>query len=317
MLVVIPGDDPRQIADSPHLERLRSRSEVRLYRDRPGSSEEQAARVEEADVLLNSRGQLKWSAELLAQLPRLKMITTCSIGTDSIDLSAARQRGIVVCNVPEKTAPVVAEHAVALMLGIAKNLAYQTAELRQGRWTQRDNVLLAGRTLGVIGAGAIGARVIRLGQALGMQVLAWTFHPSQDRSRELGAPFVELPELLAASDVVSLHVRLSKQSEGLIGRDQLSQMRPGALLVNTARGGVVDTAALVDALHSGRLGGAALDVFPEEPLPGDHPLLSCPHLVMTPHAADQTPEGMDLLNEGAVDNVLAFLDGAPRNVVSG
>lgn len=315
-VIVIPADEPVQIGDSPQLDRLREAAEVKLYRDRPASSEELVRRVQEADVMINSRGHVKWPAELLSQLPRLKMMSTCSIGTDSIDLQQATRQGVIVSNIPGRTAPVVAEHAFALMLALAKRTAFQTAELKAGRWTKRENMLLGGKTLGVIGTGAIGAATVRLARAIGMRVVAWTFHPTPQRAAELGVEFVELDELLSTSDVVSLHVRLTADSRHLIGREQLARMKPGALLVNTARGDVVDTQALIEALDSGHLGGAALDVFDVEPLPGDHPILRCEQVVLTPHAADQTPEGVELLNQGAVENVLAYLRGEPRNVVT-
>jgi len=314
--IVIPSDDPVQIGQSPHLDRLRQRATVILYSTRPRDAVEQAKRAEPADILVNSRGYLKWPGELLRQLPRLRMISTCSIGTDSIDLAAARELGIVVSNIPGRTAPVVAEHVLALILATAKRVAYQTSELKAGRWRLHYNTYLAGKTLGLIGAGSIAAATARLARAIGMEVIAWTYHPLPERAAELGVRFVELDELLRTSDVVSLHVRLTDKSRGMIGRRELGLMKPGALFINAARGALVDTAALVEALQSGHLGGAGLDVFDIEPLPPDHPILRCQQVVLTPHHADQTPEGIELLNEGAVENVLAFLDGRPRNVVT-
>ena len=155
----------------------------------------------------------------------------------------------------------------------------------------------------------------RLGKAIGMRVQAWTFHPDPGRERELGVPFVPLDELLRTSDAISVHVKLTAETRGLLGPREFALMKPGALLVNTARGAIVDTSALVGALQSGRLGGAGIDVFDVEPLPADHPLLACEQVVLTPHVADQNPEGMEMLNSGAVDNVQAFLEGRPRNVV--
>jgi D-3-phosphoglycerate dehydrogenase len=149
-----------------------------------------------------------------------------------------------------------------------------------------------------------------------MDVVAWTFHPTAARADELGLRYLPLEELLRTADVVSVHVRLSPESRGLLGARELALMKPGALLVNTARGPIVDTDALVAALRSGVLGGAALDVFDAEPLPTGHPLLACEQVVLTPHNADQTPEGMDLLNAGVVDNVIAFLEGRPQHVVT-
>ena len=139
---------------------------------------------------------------------------------------------------------------------------------------------------------------------------------SPERAKALGVEFVGLDDLLKTADVVSIHVKLTEQSKGLIGKRELGLMRPGAILVNTARGAIVDATALVSALKSGHLGGAALDVFEEEPLPANHPILSCEQVVLTPHNADQTPEGMELLNAGVVDNVIAFLEGRPENVVN-
>jgi D-3-phosphoglycerate dehydrogenase len=315
VVIVIPGDDPPQLQGSPHLERLKSHSEVVLHADRPSTVEEQVRRAASAVCLINSRGALKWPGNVLRRLPRLKMITACGIGTDAIDLGAARERGIVVCNLPGQTAPIVAEHALGLMLAVAKRAGFQTNELKAGRWTSRDNVYLGGKTLGLVGAGSIAAELARLGKAIGMELLAWTVHPTPERAARLGVTFVPLEELLSRSDVVSLHVPLTGETRGLIGAEQIRRMKRGALLINTARGPVVESGALVDALNSGQLGGAGIDVFDDEPVPAGHPLLACQQVVLTPHNADQTPEGLELLNAGVVDNVIAFLQGRPRNRV--
>jgi D-3-phosphoglycerate dehydrogenase len=316
MQIVIPGDDPPQLHGSLHLERLRAHGEVAIYLDRPADDAEKLRRVAGATCVINSRGAVKWPGTLLRQLPALRMITVCGIGTDAIDLDTARELGIVVCNVPGKTAPIVAEHALALLLGVARRIAYQTQLIRQGGWRTADNIYLGGKTLGVVGAGPIGTAMIRLGLAIGMRVQAWTFHPTPERAAELDIPFVPLDDLLRTSDAVSLHVKLTDATRSLIGRRELGLMKPGALLINTARGAVVDTAALVDALNSDRLGGAGIDVFDAEPISPGHPLLSCEQVVLTPHVADQNPEGMEILNQGAVDNVIAFLEGRPENRVA-
>jgi D-3-phosphoglycerate dehydrogenase len=316
-IIVVPGDDPAQIQGSAHLERLKPFGEVIVYTDRPASPDEQVQRAAEAHVLLNSRGAVKWPAEVLRQCSKLRMITVFGIGTDSIDLAAAQELGITVCNIPGRTAPVVAEHAFGLMLACAKRAVFQTDELRAGRWSTRvENVYLYGKVLGVVGTGNIGSRMAQLGRAIGMRVVAWTFHPNPQRAAELELEFVELDALLRTADVVSLHVKLTDQSRGLIGRRELALMKPGAILVNTGRGALVDEAALIEALDSGHLTGAGLDVFTQEPLPPDAPILRCRHMVLTPHNADSTPEGIDFLNEGAVDNTLAFLEGHPQNVVA-
>ena len=314
--VVVPGDNPPQIQGSPHLKRLDPYADVELYADRCPSAEEKLKRAGDAEIIINSRGMVTWSAEILHQLPKLRLISTCSIGTDMINLEAAKELGITISNQPGRTAPVVAEQAFGLMLAIAKRAAFFTESMRAGRWPRMDHIYLYGKTLGIIGAGNIGAEMGRLGGAIGMNVIAWTYHPSPERAEKLGVKFVGLDELLRTADVVSIHAKLTDDSRSLIGKPQFDLMKPDTLLVNVARGPIVDTNALVDALNSGHLGGAAIDVFDQEPIPADHPLLGCEQVVLTPHCADMTPEGVDLLNEGAVDNVIAFLQGQPRNVVT-
>ena len=315
-LIVIPGDDPIQIGDSPHLARLESYGEITLYTDRPGDDAEKIRRAREATVLINSRSSVTWPAHVLRELPRLRMFAICGIGTDAIDLNFARQRGIDVRNLPGRTAPIVAEHALGLLLAVSKRAWFQTNELKQGRWTGLQNIYLRGKTLGLVGAGPIAAEMARLARAIGMRTQAWTFHPTAERARELGVEFVEFDALLRSSDAISLHVKLTDQTRGLFGERELALVKPGALLVNTARGAIVDTPALVAALDSGRLAGAGLDVFDREPLAATHPLVGCRHVVLSPHNADQTPEGMELLNSGVVENVIAFFEGRDANRVA-
>ena len=314
--LVVPGDFPPQIQGSPHLERLKPYGDVHLYLDRPRDMAEQLKRVEGAQVILNTRGAVKWFAPALQALPDLRLIATCSIGVDSYDVPAARARGVAISNQPGRTAPVVAEHIIGLMFAAAKRVAFQTAELKAGRWTLMQNVMLGGKTLGVVGTGNVGREVARVANLLGMRCLAWTFNPSPERARELGVEFVAFDDLLRQADVVSLHVRLSDESRHLIGARELGLMKPGAILINAGRGELVDSAALVDALQAGRLAGAGLDVFDQEPMPPDDPILACDQVAITPHLADQTPEGIEMLNEGIVSNVIAFLEGCPQNIVT-
>ncbi|MCE2527112.1 MAG: glycerate dehydrogenase [Actinomycetia bacterium] len=313
--IVVPGDEPKQIQGSPHLERLRPYGEVIVYTDLP-TDQQKLERCEAAEVILNSRGAVTWSAEALRSLPKLRHISVCAIGTDNIDLQTASEMGVVVSNQPGRTASVVAEHLFGLMFAVAKRAASQTIELKSGRWTRWDNVYLQGKTLGVIGTGNIGSEMARLANALGMEVVAWTFHPWDERAQQLGVRYIELDHLLATADVVSLHVALSEETRGMLGERELGLMKPGALLVNGGRGALVEKDALVRTLNAGHLGGVALDVYDIEPLPADDPILSCEQVVLTPHVADQTPEGIDRLNEGAVDSVIAFLRGHPQNVVN-
>ena len=315
-IVVIPADSPPLVGASPCLPQLGEFAEYRLYSDRPASVAEQVRRVSEADILLNSRGSLAFPGEVLRQLPRLRMIAVCGIGYDAIDLPVATQQGIVVCNVPGRTAVIVAEHALALTMAVARRLSYFTTELRAGRWRGDLGLSLSGRILGVIGTGHIGCQMLRLGRGIGMRTIAWSLHPDPAKAAAYGFEYVGFEQLLREADVVSLHTRLSPQTRQLIGASQLALMKPAAILINTSRGAVVDTQALVESLNSGQLFGAGLDVFDREPLPHDHPLLLCPNVVLTPHCADTTQEGLDQLTLGCIDNIRAFLEGSPRNVVN-
>lgn len=314
--IVVPGDDPVQIIGSPNLARLEPYGDVVLFDNRPSSSDEKIARVKDAEIIINSRSAVTWREAELRALPKLRMITTCSIGTDMIDLDIAKDCGIVVSNQPGRTAPAVAEHMFGLMFAVAKRAAFQTAEVKAGRWTRKLNVMLQKKVLGIVGTGAIGAEMARLGRAIGMDVIAWTFNPSPTRAAELGVRFVELEELLGTADVVSLHVKLTDDTRRLIGARELGMMKDDAILLNGARGDVVDMAALRETLLADRLTGAGLDVYPQEPLDADDPILDCSQVVFTPHAADWTAEATELLNEGAVDNVIAFLEGRPQNNVA-
>ena len=315
-IVVVPSDDPVQCQGSPRLEKLRERAEVRLHKDRVPGVEEQLRRASGATAIINSRSYVKWPAEVLEKLPDLKFITVCGIGTDAIDLAAARRLGITVSNLPGRTAPVVAEHAFGLMFAVAKRATWHTDQLRAGNWVKKDMVLLQGKTAGIIGAGPIGEYMAKLCRGIGMKTLGWTFHPTPERALAMGVEFVPLDELLRRSDVVSLHLPLTDQSRRLLGRREIGLLKPGAIFVNTGRGALIEEAALVDALNAGRLTGAGLDVFEQEPLPRGSAIAACENVVLTPHIADMTPEGLDLLNQGVVENVLAFLDGKSQNVVN-
>ena len=217
LTIVVPGDDPPQLQGSSAVDRLRLLGKLTLYTDRPATFEEKISRVKDADVIVNTRSLVTWRREEFAELPKLKLIAVCSIGVDNIDLDAASEFGVVVSNLPGKIEPFVAEHTVGLMFAVAKRAGFQTAELRAGRWTNLKTIYLRGKTLGVIGTGPTGSQVAELANAMGMNVIAWTFHPSPERAASLGVEFVELDDLLRQSDVVSLHVRLSEDTERMIG----------------------------------------------------------------------------------------------------
>lgn len=314
--IVAPGDFPPQVAGSSHLDRLKPYGEVVVFPDLPANDDERLERARGAGVIINSHGSMRWPADLLERLDGVRLVSLCSVGTDAVDLAAASRLGITVCNQGDSTAAIVAEHEFALMLATARRLGDSTRDIRAGAWPARQLITLRGKTAGIVGTGNSGLHMARLCVALGMEVVAWSFHPRPERASEIGFRYVEFEDLLREADVVSIHVGLSERTRGMVESVQFRLIKPGAILVNGSRGGVVDTDALVDALQSGRLAGAGLDVFDPEPLPADHPLTRLDNVVMSPHAADATPEGFDLLNQTAVDNIIAFVEGRPQNVVA-
>src|SRR5437588_297094 len=225
-------------------------------------------------------------------------------GTHDVDLTAARRLGIVVSNTPNTATDAIAEHCLALLLAVARQLTDLDANVKRANWDRVPLFQCLGKTLGIIGTGVIGTRFAELGRAVGMRVIAWTLHPDPDKAGRAGFAYVPtLDALLEQSDVVSLHLRSSSDTRGLLGARQFARMRPGSIFINTARGDLVDEAALAGALRSGRLLGAGLDVFATEPVSPGNPLLKAPHVVLTPHTAGTTPEalanGLNLCAENA------------------
>ncbi len=250
-----------------------------------------------------------YGAELFDHAPRLRVVARTGIGYDAVDVAEATRRGIVVCNVPDGPTVATAEHALALLLAVTKRLVEAQRRLEDGEtdfYGRHDAMQLDGKTLGLVGYGRIARRVAVAAAALGMHVHA--FDPYL--TGELPVPRVDsLDELLESSDVVSLHVPLSETTRGMIGATELARMRRGAVLINTARGGLLDLEALQDALDAGHLAGAGLDVTAPEPLPSDHPLLRRTDVVVTPHIASATPETKRANFIGAFEQVIDVLDG--------
>lgn len=301
-LIVIPDDAPPVLGTSPAFARLSEAGEVRYYDTLPGCEEQLIERVRDADMVVNIRSSSQFGEAVFAASPRLRLISIWGTGTDNVDLGAAARRGIAVTNTPGVAAHSVAEHAVALMLAVARSIPQMDAAVRGGEWRRGQSTELRGKTLGIVGLGAIGRAFARLGQGIGMRVIAWTVHPDPS----LGFTLVDRDELFRTADVVSLHVRLTPEMRGMVGSRELELMKPGAILINTARGALVDEAALIEALSTGRIAGAGLDVFETEPLPAGHPLTALKNVVLTPHCAGITPEALEAGLRMAVENVLAF-----------
>lgn len=277
----------------------------------PGGDATLIERIGAAEAVLNIRASSKFTAEVFAALPALRLLSVWGTGVDHIDLQAAARHSVTVTNTPGVSAVSIAEHTLALLLAVARHIPQVDAATRRGEWARGQSMELRGKTCGVIGLGAIGREFARLAAAIGMRVIGWTMH-----AREIsGVEMVELDEIYRASDVVSLHLRLSAQTENFLGPRQMKLLKPGAILLNTARGGLVDEGELVAALARGRLGGAGLDVFAREPLPAGHPLTALPNVVLTPHCAGITPEALEAGLRMAVENIWRFAEGRPEHVV--
>lgn len=303
--IAIPDDAPPVLATSAAWRELEGRAELDYYDTLPGSEERLAERISQSDAVLNIRSSSKFTEQVMGCAPRLRLISVWGTGTDHVDLAAARRRNVTVTSTPGVSAFSVAEHALALLLASARRIPEADAATRRGEWPRGQGVELRGKTCGVIGLGAIGRRFAALALGIGMRVIAWTMHPQLLPGVEL----VELDELFRASDVVSVHLRLSPETEGFIGARQFALMRKSAILINTARGAIVDEAALMEALSDRRISAAGLDVFASEPLAKDHPFTKLTNIVITPHCAGITPEALDAGLRMAVDNVLRFFDG--------
>ncbi|MEN6517937.1 MAG: 2-hydroxyacid dehydrogenase [Methanospirillum sp.] len=290
--------------------------EVRVYEAYPASDAEFLDRIRDAEVVIV--GRYGMHADAFEAAPRLRMVAVWQTGYDHVDFEAATRAGVVISNVPAYAFEAVAEVVFAFALALFRRVHVADARLRAGRfdWREHHGHQLMGMTIGVIGSGDIGTRVIQVAHGFGMRVLSTTAHPDPERARRLGLEFVDLPTLLAGSDMVTLHVPLTPSTERMIGARELAMMKPGAILVNTARGRVVDERALVEALRSGRIAGAGLDVFEEEPLPADSPLRSLDNVLLTPHIAFLTEESMDECTFITVRNIEQFAAGRPENVVN-
>lgn len=277
-------------------------------------------RLQGATIAITNKVPLR--AAELAQLPGLQMIAVAATGTDILDLAACRERGIVVANIRDYARATVPEHTLALMLALRRQLVAYRADVEAGLWQASQRFCLfghpirdlAGSRLGLLGYGALGKAVAQLGRAFGMQVSVHNRSPIHDD----GVKEVDFDELLASSDVLSLHLPLTDKTRNIIGAKELARMRPTSLLINTARGGLVDEAALADALTRGVIAGAGFDVLSKEPPLPDNPLLNLrlPNFLLTPHTAWASGEAMQRLADILIDNVEAFERGAPTNVVA-
>ena len=286
---------------------------VRLLRDRfdvdVETNGDLAERIGDYDAIV-IRSATKLTADLIERAERLKVIGRAGVGVDNVDVEAATRRGIVVANAPESTVVSAAEHAIGLLVALARNIPQAHAALKDGRWERSrwGGVELAGKTLGVLGFGRIGQQVARRAVGLGLRVVAYDPFVAKERFRELGAERVEsLEEVLAAGEFLTLHLPLGEETRGIVDAAAIARMRDGVRIVNAARGELVDEAALAEGLRSGKVGGAALDVFSSEPYSG--PLLELENVIVTPHLAASTDEAQDRAGVIVAEQVAAALEG--------
>lgn len=283
----------------------------------PFVSEEQAvAALAPFDIIVAMRERTRFPQRVLDSLPNLKLLVTTGMANAAIDLEAATERGIVVCGTGGSPAA-APELTWALLLAFARNLVAEENSLRAGEWQTGVGFELEGKTLGIVGLGKIGKRITGYAKAFGMDVLAWSQNLTTEDAEAAGARKVSKEELFRESDVVTLHLRLSERTEGIVGAEELRLLGPDGVLVNTARGPLVDEAALIRALEEGWIRGAALDVFDEEPLPAGHAMLHSPRTVLSPHIGYVTHESYRQFYGGAFEDVKAWLEGTPVRAISG
>ncbi len=317
--IVLPDDWTRSANAYGQLEPLERLGDVAVHDRAPRDRAELLEWLRPAEVIVSIRARTELDAALMDALPNLRLIAVTGTGFNHVDVAAATRRGVLVCNSPGRSSQSVAELAWGLLLAATRRLVRADAATRRGDWSDPWGALggrdLAGQTLGILGLGNIGPRVAGMGRAFGMRVLAWSANLTAERAAACGASHRPLDALLREADAVTIHLRLSERTRGLLGRRELALLRPGAVLVNTSRGEIVDEDALLEALRGDRI-AAGLDVYWHEPLPPDHPLLALDNVTLSPHVGSVTEETARRWVEGAVENIAAFAAGTPTNVLN-
>ena len=305
----------RRLADWSAIE---ARAEVTVF-DRHFEEQEAVEAYAGFDALCHTRERTAMPRSLIERLPRLKFITVTGRQHRTLDLAAAHERGIIVSGSKDNIAGRVAtpELAWGHILSLARHLPQSAAAMKHGGWQIKQGNTLHGKTLGLIGLGRLGSAMVPIARAFGMNVLAWSSNLKPEDAEAAGASWASKQDLLRGSDFVSMHLVLGERSRNTLGAAELALMKPTAYLINTARAGLVDQAALLDALAAGRIGGAGLDVFDHEPLPEDHPYRRLDNVVLTPHLGYTVEESLRTFYQGTVESLQAWLDGAPVRVVTG
>jgi phosphoglycerate dehydrogenase-like enzyme len=288
---------------------------VEVFREHLGGPDAVVARLAPFDAILAMRERTPFPRAVVERLPNLRLLMTTGARNRSIDVAACHERDLTVCGTPSAGDATV-DLTWGLILSLVRDIPNQQRSLREGRWQTGIGVGLEGKTLGCVGLGNLGSRVAKVGAALGMRVIGWSQNLTDEKAAAAGARRVDKATLMRKSDIITVHVVLSDRSRGLIGAPDLALMKPTAFLVNTSRGPIVDQDALIAALREKRIAGAGLDVFDVEPLPKDHPILSTPNTVLTPHLGYVTEDNYRTYYRSAVENILAYLEGKPIRVIA-
>lgn len=295
---------------------LEGEVEIRVFNEHIGDETALAAQIGDCEIVVIMRERTPFTRSLFEKLPKLEHLYTTGMRNNSIDLAAAKDHGVVVTGHPSQGSPTV-ELTWALILGLARSLPFEHEGMRNGQWQRTVGRDIKGATLGIIGLGRLGAEVARIARAFDMNVTAWSTNLTQERCDEVGVDFAGSKEaLLEAADFATIHLVLSDRSRDTIGAKDLERLGPQSCLINTSRGPIVNEAALIEALRTHAIAGAAIDVYDVEPLPKDHPLRSLDNLVLSPHLGYVSANNYRGFYSGAVENVRAWLDGKVINEVT-
>lgn len=309
-------DDYQQVAViSADWSNLSGRYRIDAVREHIAERDDLVARLADSEVVVAMRERTPLTADLFDRLPRLRLVVTTGMKNASIDVASAAERGITVCGTRTRPSG-VSELVIGMLIAVMRSISVEDAAMHRGGWQHTIGPGLQGNRLGLLGLGAIGARVARLASAFEMDVVAWTPNLTSERAATHGVRAVERDELMATADAVSVHAPLNESTRGLIGAREIALMKPTAYLINTSRGPLVDESALVAALRSSAIAGAALDVYDVEPLPAQHPLRELPNALLLPHIGYVTSSAYEVFYPDAVEDVEAFLAGSPVRVVS-
>ena len=290
-------------------------TEVDFYHDHISDHNALVERLKDYEIVQLMRERTPFQAPLLDALPKLELLSGTGGGFRSFDIEAATQRGVPITRTGGASGS-TEELAWGLILSAARSIPQEDRAMREGKWQTVLGVALSERSLGIIGLGRLGSKMAQIGQAFGMELLAWSPWLTADRAAEHGAKYLGREEFFSTADFITIHVPLTEESHGLVNAEDLGRMKPDAYLINTSRGPIVDEAALVKVLGAGTIAGAGLDVFDEEPLPIDHPLLKLPNTVLTPHVGFVAEESYRAFYGNALENIKAYLAGSPINMIN-